>query len=78
MLFAFIVGMILYGTMALLPSFLQGLMDYPVVYTGIVTAPRGIGTMLAMIVVGRMLAKARRAPRSWRPASASRRSRSGR
>jgi len=53
--FAFIVGMILYGTMALLPSFLQGLMDYPVVYTGAVTAPRGIGTMLAMIVVGRLV-----------------------
>jgi len=55
LLFAFIVGMILYGTMALLPSFLQGLMGYPVVYTGAVTAPRGIGTMIAMIVVGRLV-----------------------
>ena len=55
--FAFIVGMILYGTMALLPTFLQSLMDYPVVYTGIVTAPRGIGTMLAMMLVGRILQK---------------------
>ncbi len=33
LLFAFIVGTILYGTMALLPTFLQNLMDYPVVYT---------------------------------------------
>ena len=57
LLFAFIVGTILYGTMALLPSFLQGLMDYPIVYTGIVTAPRGIGTMLAMMVVGRIAQK---------------------
>jgi DHA2 family multidrug resistance protein len=57
MLFAFIVGMILYGTMALLPSFLQGLMDYPIVYTGMVTAPRGIGTMLAMMLVGRLTQK---------------------
>jgi MFS transporter, DHA2 family, multidrug resistance protein len=57
MMFAFIVGMILYGTMALLPSFLQGLMDYPIVYTGIVTAPRGVGTMLAMMVVGRITNK---------------------
>jgi DHA2 family multidrug resistance protein len=55
LLFAFIVGTILYGTMALLPTFLQTLMDYPVVYTGAVTAPRGIGTMLAMIVVGRLV-----------------------
>jgi DHA2 family multidrug resistance protein len=55
LLFAFIVGTILYGTMALLPTFLQTLMDYPVVYTGLVTAPRGVGTMLAMIVVGRLV-----------------------
>jgi MFS transporter, DHA2 family, multidrug resistance protein len=39
----------------LLPTFLQSLMDYPVVYTGEVTAPRGVGTMLAMIVVGRLV-----------------------
>jgi MFS transporter, DHA2 family, multidrug resistance protein len=53
--FAFIVGVVLYGTMALLPTFLQNLMDYPVIYTGEVTAPRGVGTMLAMIVVGRLV-----------------------
>jgi DHA2 family multidrug resistance protein len=55
LLFVFIVGMILYGTMALLPNFLQSLMDYPVVYTGVVMAPRGVGTMIAMIVVGRLV-----------------------
>jgi DHA2 family multidrug resistance protein len=55
LLFAFIVGTILYGTMALLPMFLQGLMGYPVIYTGEITAPRGIGTMIAMIVVGRLV-----------------------
>jgi len=57
LLFAFLIGVILYGTMALLPTFLQTLMDYPVVYTGEVTAPRGIGTMLAMMLVGRLIAK---------------------
>jgi len=55
--FGFIVGIVLFGTMALLPTFLQSLMGYPVVYTGIITAPRGIGTMLAMIVVGRLVTK---------------------
>jgi DHA2 family multidrug resistance protein len=55
LLFGFIVGVVLYGTMALLPLFLQTLMDYPVVYTGLVTAPRGIGTMVAMIAVGRLV-----------------------
>ena len=54
-LFSFVVGMILYATMALLPTLLQTLLGYPVIYTGIVMAPRGIGTMLAMIVVGRMV-----------------------
>jgi DHA2 family multidrug resistance protein len=54
-LFAFIVGMILYATMALLPTLLQGLLDYPVIYTGEVMAPRGIGTMIAMMVVGRLI-----------------------
>lgn len=53
--FGFIIGMILFGTMALLPMLLQTLLDYPVVYTGMVTAPRGIGTMIAMIVVGRIV-----------------------
>ena len=55
LLFAFIVGMILYGTMALLPTFLQTLMGYPVVDTGIVIAPRGIGTMVSMVFVARLL-----------------------
>ena len=55
LLFAFIVGMVLYATMALLPTLLQGLLGYPVVYTGMVMAPRGIGTMVAMLMVGRLL-----------------------
>jgi DHA2 family multidrug resistance protein len=54
-MFGFLVGVVLYGTMALLPTFLQSLMDYPVVYTGEVTAPRGIGTMIAMLIVGRLV-----------------------
>ncbi len=49
----FLVGIPLYGTMTLLPTMLQDLMNYPVVTTGLVTAPRGFGTMIAMIVVAR-------------------------
>jgi len=51
----FFVGGILSGTLALLPTMLQSLMNYPVFTTGLVTAPRGIGTMVAMFVVGRMI-----------------------
>jgi MFS transporter, DHA2 family, multidrug resistance protein len=34
---------------------LQSLMDYPVFLTGLVTAPRGVGTMAAMFFVGRLM-----------------------
>jgi DHA2 family multidrug resistance protein len=48
----FVVGLILYATLALLAPYLQILMNYPVVTAGIVLAPRGIGTMIAMMVCG--------------------------
>ena len=32
-------------------------MGYPVVLTGLVTAPRGIGTLIAMAIVGRLMGK---------------------
>lgn len=57
MIFIFIIGIILLATMALLPPFLQGLMGYPVLDTGIVLAPRGVGTMISMMVVGRLSGK---------------------
>ena len=56
-LFIFIVGVVLFATLALLPPLLQGLMNYPVVLTGLVTAPRGIGTLLAMAVVGQLMGR---------------------
>lgn len=51
----FVVGIILLATLALLTPFLQGLMDYPVITAGLVLAPRGIGTMVAMMLVGRLI-----------------------
>jgi DHA2 family multidrug resistance protein len=53
----FVIGMPLYGTMTLLPLMLQNLMNYPVVTTGLVTAPRGVGTMVAMILVARLVGR---------------------
>jgi MFS transporter, DHA2 family, multidrug resistance protein len=53
-LFIFNVGLLLFATLALLPPLLQDLMNYPVVTTGLVTAPRGVGTLLAMIVISRL------------------------
>jgi MFS transporter, DHA2 family, multidrug resistance protein len=54
-LFSFIIGMILFATMALQPALLQDLLGYPVVDTGLLMVPRGVGTMLAMMMVGRLL-----------------------
>ena len=51
----FAVGLIMTGCLALLPTMLQHLMNYPAFTTGLVTAPRGIGTMVAMFVVGRLI-----------------------
>ncbi|PJK27747.1 EmrB/QacA family drug resistance transporter [Minwuia thermotolerans] len=51
----FMVGVVLLATLALLPPFLQNLMGFPVLTTGYVLAPRGVGTMIAMILVGRLI-----------------------
>jgi len=55
--FIFTLGIVLFATMALLPPYLQGLMGYPVIATGLLLAPRGIGTLVSMMTVGRLLAR---------------------
>ena len=55
--FMFVIGVILFATLALLPPLLQDLLNYPVVTTGLVTAPRGVGTIMAMFIVGRIIGK---------------------
>lgn len=57
LVFIFIVGIILLATMALLPPFMQNLMGYPVLDVGLLLAPRGVGTMIAMHTVGRLSGK---------------------
>jgi len=56
-LLMFLIGIPLYGTMTLLPTMMQSLMNYPVITAGFVTAPRGIGTMIGMIVVTRLVGR---------------------
>ena len=53
LLMMFAVGMVLLATSALLAPWLQTLGDYPVATAGLVMAPRGIGTMIAMMIAGR-------------------------
>jgi DHA2 family multidrug resistance protein len=56
-LLMFFVGAIVFSTRALLPTMLQDLLDYPVSLAGLVTAPSGIGTMLAMMLAGRFVGR---------------------
>lgn len=57
LVFIFIIGLTLFSGLALLPPLLQRLMGYPVIETGLVMAPRGVGTMLSMLLVGRLVAR---------------------
>ena len=54
-LFVAILGLTYYASLALQPPYLQDLMNYPVVTAGLVMGPRGIGTMAAMLLVGRLI-----------------------
>jgi DHA2 family multidrug resistance protein len=51
----FCVGWIMSGTSALLPTMLQHLMNYPAFTAGMVAVPRGLGVMVAMFIVGRLI-----------------------
>ena len=48
-LLIFAVGVMLFSTMALLPPFLQSLLGYPVITTGLLLAPRGLGRLVGKI-----------------------------
>jgi len=50
----FIVGAVLLATLSLLTPYLEELMNYPVLTAGLVLAPRGVGTMAAMLVAGQL------------------------
>lgn len=51
------VGGVLYGTLTLGPLFLQQLRGYPAFSAGLAVAPRGLGAMSSMMVVGALLAR---------------------
>ena len=57
LLFIFVVGIILLASLALLPPMLSRIFGYPTSTTGLVMAPRGVGTMISMLVVGRLVAR---------------------
>ena len=57
MIFMVVIGISTMAPMALLPSMLQQLFGYPVVDTGLMLAPRGVGVLLTMFLAGQMMGK---------------------
>ena len=45
----------MYGMLALQPMFMESLLDYPTLTTGLVLAPRGLASMLSMLIAGRLI-----------------------
>lgn len=50
-------GLAMYGAMVIQPIMLEGLFRYPTLDTGLVMAPRGLASMLSMMLVGRLVAR---------------------
>ena len=51
------VGFVLYGSLVLLPIILQTLLGYPALQSGIAMAPRGMGSMLFMPILGILIGR---------------------
>jgi DHA2 family multidrug resistance protein len=54
-LIAGLYGFVLYGVTAMLPLFLQTLMGYPALDSGLAVSPRGLGAVFSMIIVGTLV-----------------------
>ncbi len=57
LVFTALAGLVLIVSATLMPPFLQQLMGYPVLTTGIVLAPRGAGMMVSMMLVARLIVR---------------------
>lgn len=57
MLFMVVTGVLLLAGLALLPPLLQRLYGYSVLQSGILTAPRGVGTLIGMLLAGKLIGK---------------------
>jgi MFS transporter, DHA2 family, multidrug resistance protein len=53
--FMAVMGLVLFSTMALSSPFLQNVIGYPIITAGLLLASRGCGTLVAMMLVGRLM-----------------------
>ncbi len=54
-LFMVVIGLVLFGTMALVTPYMQNVLGYPILTAGLLLAARGCGTLLAMLMVSRLM-----------------------
>jgi DHA2 family multidrug resistance protein len=52
-----IMGVVLYGSIAILPLFLQTLMGYPALQSGLTVSPRGFGSIVGTILVAKLIGR---------------------
>jgi DHA2 family multidrug resistance protein len=57
MMFMAVTGVLLLAGLALLPPLLQNMYGYSVLQSGFLTAPRGVGTLISMLLAGRLVGK---------------------
>ena len=57
MFFMVVTGLLLLAGLALLPPLLQRLYGYSVFQSGLLTMPRGVGTLISMLLAGRLIGK---------------------
>ena len=53
----FMFGAAIYGAVTLLPLYFQSMMDYSALWAGLAVSPRGLGSIIAMPLVGILVAK---------------------
>lgn len=56
-LFTAVIGVAYLSSMSLLAPYLEVMMNYPTMDAGLVMGPRGLGMMIAMLVIGRMMGR---------------------
>jgi DHA2 family multidrug resistance protein len=56
-LFMVVIGVVLFGTMALVTPFMQNVLGYPIVTAGMLLGTRGVGTMFTMMIAPKLMAK---------------------
>jgi len=54
-IFMVVIGVVLFGTMALVTPFMQNLLGYPIQTAGFLLGSRGVGTLLTMMVAPRLM-----------------------